>query len=60
MSNANREWEILGDCNYNNQSFRLWVPGGWLVKSIIKANSGAGGVSITQNFVVDPNHVWKI
>lgn len=51
------EWEpIPGKAGY--ASHRLWVPGGWIVRSA--SSRYKYGTSISQTFVPDENHSWKL
>lgn len=38
---------------------RLEVPGGWIVRSVVKTATGTG-VGVVQTFVSDPVHLWKL
>lgn len=52
------EWEPIDD-----ESDRLKVPGGWIVRSWIKIERTAIGIaaaSIHQVFIEDPSHSWKL
>ncbi len=55
-------WELIGSALLKikgrelNQfrTFRMQVPGGWLVTTF-----GSGG-HVAQTFLPDPNHEWKL
>jgi hypothetical protein len=38
-------------------STRLWVPGGWIVRSVVTRMDA--GAHCSQIFVSDPNHEWE-
>ena len=51
------EWEpIPGDATC--ESHRLWVTGGWIVRS--KSSGYHMGAAMAQTFVKDENHSWKL
>ena len=45
-------WEDIGE-----ETKRLKVPGGWLVRSNI---SYIGSVSVALTYVPDPDHSWQL
>jgi hypothetical protein len=58
-----RPWEKLNEPrSYQKEtqaeSFRLWVPGGWVVMRIVY-RYGAG-VALSLLFLEDPEHTWKL
>jgi hypothetical protein len=61
-------WEIIKS-DINNtlsenidivHSDRLWVPGGWIVRTIVKHAYSGASVHSSQMFVKDINHGWKL
>jgi hypothetical protein len=48
-------WEII-----DKNSFRLKVPGGWIVKSVHKEFYSGISVSVHQIFIKDEGHNWKL
>jgi hypothetical protein len=50
------KWEQLKDNLTHSSTFRMKVPGGWLVKTGPWREPGAA-LSIT--FYPDPDHLWK-
>ncbi|HQK99447.1 MAG TPA: hypothetical protein PK090_01675 [Smithellaceae bacterium] len=54
-------WERLKDIDPHVQTSRLKVPGGWLVRSVVKYDTAEGtGCAVDQTFVSDPNHDWDL
>lgn len=54
-------WEPLKDVDRNVQSYRLKVPGGWIVRTIIRYDTSEGAsCAAEQTFVSDPNHEWTL
>lgn len=54
-------WERLKDIEPNAQSSRLKVPGGWIVRTILKYDTAEGaGCAVEQTFVADAGHDWVI
>lgn len=52
-------WERLKDMDPHVQSSRLKVPGGWIVRTIIKYDTAEGaGCAVDQTFLNDANHEW--
>ncbi len=53
-------WEILADSATDASSHRLKVPGGWIVRTIVRYYGGTGvNCAVEQTFVSDPNHEWE-
>lgn len=58
-------WQALNEIAPEASSHRLQVPGGWIVRTIVKyyqstGDGAGGGCAVEQTFVSDPNHEWKI
>jgi hypothetical protein len=52
-------WERLKDIEPGAQSSRLKVPGGWIVRTILRYDTGEGaGCAVEQTFVADADHDW--
>jgi len=57
-------WELTD----NNNTFRMWVPGGWIVKVMHEdyvgheINNGANTYRTTSSicFFPDPEHEWTL
>ena len=49
------EWEKIHHKG-NGSSYRLQVPGGWIVKSSYWSSDGA---ALAQIFIADPKHEWE-
>ena len=59
-------WEQLEDFS-RFMSHRLKVPGGWIVRTVVRAVSAqeGGGVpasscDVEQTFIRDPSHKWEL
>ena len=50
-----KKWEKINE-EHMETTFRLKVPGGWIVKSKIYCSDG---VSIHQIFISDPTYSWE-
>lgn len=54
-------WEPLKEKELNAQSGRLKVPGGWIVRTIIKFDTAEGAsCAVSQTFISDINHGWAL
>ena len=59
-------WEQLADSASDASSHRLKVPGGWIVRTVVRyyhigGGTGTGaGCAVDQTFVSDPNHEWVL
>ncbi len=65
-------WETIPDSEPKKTDFyeetcrseRMRVPGGWIVRSTTTiygpTTGSAGGISVSQIFIVDHTHEWKI
>jgi len=52
-------WERLKDIDPVAQCSRLKVPGGWIVRTILKYDTAEGAsCAVEQTFVNDANHEW--
>lgn len=55
-------WELIGSDLFNGPltiiSHRLWVPAGWIVRTVTA--SGYKANYATMIFVVDHDHSWKL
>jgi len=51
---TNGKWEKL-----DNNTCRLQVPGGWIVRTFESRGYNAGGC-VHQIFIEDKNHIWVI
>jgi len=47
------KWEIIWNNSCANETYRMQVPGGWLVRHYLNNSS-------CMSFVPDPNHQWII
>lgn len=54
---SNKWEEINTDKEDASYSFRLKVPGGWIVKSYL---CYSGKNSVHQIFIKDENHLWRL
>jgi len=60
-------WESIGEDDYgignslNGETYRLKVPGGWLVKSVMFGMGSRASISpsVSLVFVSDPTHQWE-
>lgn len=56
-------WQKLNDIkNGHTESALLEVPGGWIVRTVVKHYSSPGGgvsCAVAQTFVIDPKHEWE-
>lgn len=53
-------WEELKDDGSDTFSHRMKVPGGWIVRTVVKTNNPAGaGCAVEQTFVSDPTDEWS-
>jgi len=50
------KWEPIGETMGRVESARLWVPGGWIVRTVVTRLDA--GVHCNQVFVPDPYHAW--
>ena len=50
-------WERIDVQHHTTQTFRLKVPGGWLVR-VVKSNDDTS--SQCMSFVCDPAHIWHL
>ncbi len=54
-------WERLKDIEPGAQSSRLKVPGGWIVRTVLRYDTGEGaGCAVEQTFVADAGHDWEL
>ncbi len=47
-------WETI-----DNDTSRLKVPHGWIVRTIVGSGSYQGGVSVHQIFIANEAHSWE-
>jgi hypothetical protein len=53
------QWELIEDTLRGGKSERLFVPGGWIVRTALRVDTGPGyAVSVAQTFISDPEHSW--
>ncbi len=54
-------WERIKDIDSHVQTSRLNVPGGWIVRVVVKYDTAEGtACAVDQTFVNDPNHDWTL
>ncbi|MEE9912881.1 MAG: hypothetical protein K4571_14295 [Deltaproteobacteria bacterium] len=52
-------WERLKDNDPSAQSSRLKIPGGWIVRTLVKYDTAEGAsCAVEQTVVDDPRHEW--
>jgi len=47
-------------CDASCSSYRLKVPGGWIVRTIVYSLSSGGGCAVDQTFISDADHTWEL
>jgi len=66
ISKGGKMWEkILEEGEAKNitvgpHSYRMKVPGGWIVRTIVQAMTSNGGAAVHHIFIKDPEYAWKI
>lgn len=57
-------WEIIQESIKKDIdvscSDRLHVPGGWIIRTILKHTYASPSVFVSQIFVSDPEHLWEL
>ena len=57
-------WEDIYEITDKNfdyqQSSRLMVPGGWLIRTVVKNSFEGTSVHCAQTFIEDRMHEWKL
>ncbi len=45
---------------WRTESHRLKVPGGWILRTIVKGIGMNAGAEVSQIFIHDPDHSWQL
>ena len=58
MKLVSGRWEHIPCDDDYSTSYRLKVPGGWVIRS--RASYGTDSASVHHVFVKDPKHTWEL